>query len=100
MSPEPRHYGCAYTKARSNYTLKEITAITTRNSDEDIYKNEEESDATSLKQLLIDIASQDNKDFALLAQSDANKYFKWDDYRETSRIHRFSSAFNNFLTIT
>lgn len=31
---DPRHYGCAYTKARSNYTSKRITTITAKDLDE------------------------------------------------------------------
>ncbi len=92
---DPRHYGCAYTKAKTDYIPKEIRSITGQVIDGDIYKETSETDATSLKQLLIDIETQDNNDFARLGRENSN--VSWERFEPTSRRHRFSSAFNTFF---
>lgn len=95
---DPRHYGCAYTKARSTYISKKINTITTSTIDDDIYKNKEDDDnASSLKQLFVDIQNQDNNDLSIKLKSSPTVSLSWKDFEPQSKIYRFSSAFNTFF---
>ena len=94
---DPRHYGCVYTKARTNFISSKISAITTKKIDDDIYKNTTEDDAKSLKQLFIDIKNQDDSDLSKKLKSSPNVLLSWKDFEPQTRIYRFSSAFNTFF---
>ncbi len=94
---DPRHYGCAYTKAKAMYETKKITSIGASTLDNETFKDKEENPVT-LKQLLIDVQSQDNTAFRKYAQ----EYSGETDLDETfsnqyAKMKRFSSAFNSFF---
>lgn len=93
---DPRNYGCAYTKARSVYPTKAINYITTNTVDED-NSGDEFDDATSLKQLIVDVDAQDNSRFADLTRKDRDVAKSWSEYEPKSLMYRFSSAFNKFF---
>lgn len=94
---DPRYYGTAYTKARANYELQPIRTILTTTIDDDKYKESTETNATALKQLIVDIQTQDNNEFALLGKQNPSKPITWQQFENQSKMHRFSSAFNNFF---
>lgn len=94
---DPRHYGCAYTKAQAMYETKQITNISTSTLDNDTYQDKGEN-PVSLKQLLIDIQSQDNTEFRKYAQEHSGETGLDEKfYNRYAKMKRFSSAFNHFF---
>lgn len=92
-----RHYGFAYSKARSGFMTSPIISITTQQVDNDKYEPNEHEDFTRIKQLLIDIDGQDSstwyKKSEMLGLSD-QRYF---DFKIQSKGYRFERAFNGFF---
>lgn len=91
-----RHYGCAYSKARSGFKTKKVTSTTTQQLDENKYEDDSEEDFTAIKQLIVDIDAQDNSDWmeasiAGTAPSSIN------EFQQNSRLYRFKNAFNQFF---
>lgn len=91
---DPRHYGCAYTKARANYETQAISTVSGMTTDADIYNETAETNANRLKQLLVDIQNQDNSEFVKLSKESGTTY---PEFVPTSKMYRFSSAFDNFF---
>lgn len=93
-----RYYGVCYTKARSGFHTDTIIFSKTEQLDKDKYEIDTNDDFTSIKQLIVDISSQDNSEWA--KQSDKlegdiqekRKYFN-----ENCRLSRFKKAFNSFF---
>ena len=90
-----RSYGCAYSSAGSKFNTEDIKTITSQQIDTTQYSYDENNNFTTIKQLLIDIATQDCVTFTNKARSD-NK-IQWTDFEPQSKIYRFQSAFNNFF---
>ncbi|MCD7714039.1 MAG: ATP-binding protein [Prevotella sp.] len=90
-----RHYGCAYSKARSGFKTKVVKSSTTQQIDDSKYEDDSVDDFTSIKQLLVDVSTQDNAEWMeLCKQGRANHY---DEYKENFKITRFEHAFNEFF---
>lgn len=90
-----RHYGCAYTKARSGFVTQPIKSSTTQQLDDSKYEDDKADDFTRIKQLLIDIKFQDNTKLdKLLARGDTIAY---EQFQATSKTYRFQNAFNAFF---
>lgn len=92
-----RFYGCVYSKARADYKTNRITSTTTKQLDESNQDIDNEEDYTALKQLLVDICEQDYREYA-----EGNKQLganpePWLDFYSTSKMYRFSNAFDNFF---
>lgn len=92
-----RFYGCVYSKARADYKINRITSTTTKQLDESNQDIDNEEDYTALKQLLVDICEQDYREYA-----EGNKQLganpePWLDFYSTSKMYRFSNAFDNFF---
>lgn len=95
---DPRHYGCAYTKAQAEYVTKNIDKIATSTLDNDTYKDYEKADAASLKQLLVDIQNQDNTEFREFARTHSDEVNLENTFNEQiAKMRRFASAFNHFF---
>ena len=95
---DPRHYGCAYTKAQAEYVTKKIDRIATSTLDNDAYKDYAKADAASLKQLLVDIQNLDNTEFREFARAhngDVNLESTFNE--QFAKMQRFASAFNQFF---
>ncbi len=90
-----RHYGCAYSKARSGFNTKPVKSSTTQQLDADNYDNDDNEDFTSIKQLIVDVKSQDNSAWDRIGASGANTSYS--DFHQSSKIYRFEKAFNNFF---
>ena len=90
-----RHYGVAYSKARSGFNTQKVTSSTLQQLDIDKYENDEKDDFTSLKQLLVDVDAQDNSEWMRITKS--GKGTSFDEFKKTSKIHRFEEAFNDFF---
>lgn len=90
-----RHYGCAYSKARSGFNTKPVKSTTTQQLDADSYDNDDSDDFTSIKQLIVDVKAQDNSSLDKLTSK--GEYTNYEDFHRTSKIFRFENAFNNFF---
>lgn len=90
-----RHYGCAYSKARSGFNTKPVKSTTTQQLDADSYDNDDTDDFTSIKQLIVDVKAQDNSSLDKLTSK--GEYTNYEDFHRTSKIFRFEDAFNNFF---
>ncbi len=92
-----RHYGCVFSKARADYKTRQITHTSVSVLDTDKYDKDEEDDFTSLKQLIVDVDSQDNAAYAELNRALGPVPKSWDEFYPTSNIFRFKNAFDNFF---
>lgn len=93
-----RSYGAVYSRARSGFKTKKITSTTIQQLDQDESNIDKEEDYTIIKQLLIDISSQDNSDLSALVK--AKGFLSQEQvnmYNKNSRIYRFENAFNKFF---
>ena len=97
-----RHYGFAYSKARSGFNTKPVKSTTTQQVDKDKYEPDDQEDFTRIKQLLIDIDGQDSSYWKqhcnnmMKNNQDINEQaFK--TFKEQSIMHRFEKAFNEFF---
>lgn len=90
-----RAYGCAYSSAKSKFETRDIKTVTSQQIDATQYSFDDDTDFTSIKQLLIDIDTQDCTSFTKEAQK--NQSVTWDKFETESKMYRFKSAFNNFF---
>lgn len=90
-----RHYGFAYSKARSGFKTNPVRSSTTQQLDDNKYIEDNNDDFTTIKQLLVDIKTQDN---SLLAKKfERHEISTPEQYAEISKIKRFKTAFDNFF---
>lgn len=92
-----RFSGCVLSKARSDFQTKSITTTTINQLDEVNKDLDDEEDFTSLKQLIVDIDSQDNSEYARINREAGDMPLKWTDFYSQSKIYRFKNAFNSFF---
>ena len=95
-----RHYGCMFSKARSDFKTEAIRSTTAKELDSEKYVKDNEDNFTSLKQLIVDVQNQDNAEYSKvnIEKGDRGESpIAYSDYYLTSRIYRFKEAFNNFF---
>jgi predicted ATP-binding protein involved in virulence len=92
-----RHYGCVFSKARSDYKTQKITSTSTSKLDSEKYDTDTNDDFTSLKQLIVDVVNQDNADYMEMNKLLGATPQPWPDYYPTSRVYRFKSSFDTFF---
>lgn len=92
-----RHYGCVYSKARSDYKTKKVTYATTTELDKDKYDIDTAEDFTPLKQLIVDVVNQDNSDYSESNKMRGSEPQSWSEFYLTSKLFRFKSAFDGFF---
>ncbi|OBR96833.1 hypothetical protein CLRAG_03420 [Clostridium ragsdalei P11] len=92
-----RHYGCAYSKARSGFRTQKITATTMQQLDEDKYEEDSKEDFTFIKQLIVDIDTQDNSNWMNITKAGIDISFP--EFQKSSKKYRFEKAFNDFFDI-
>lgn len=93
-----RRYGCCLSKARSDFQTGRISATTTMSTDASLNNIDGSNDFTPLKQLLVDIESQDNTEYRKLNKArGVNPLSEMDFYIQYSKIYRFSNAYNRFF---
>lgn len=90
-----RHYGCAYSKARSGFKTQKVTSTTTQQLDDNKYDADSKEDFTTIKQLIVDIDAQDNSDW--MEDSIARTAPPIEVFQQNSRLYRFKNAFNQFF---
>ncbi len=93
-----RSYGVAYSRARSGFQTKQVQSVRTNQLDKDKFNIDEEEDFTNIKQLLIDISSQDSNKLSNLAKSNNSvSSEEYEKHRKNSKMYRFENAFGNFF---
>lgn len=92
-----RHYGCVFSKARSDYKTQKITTTSTKTLDTEKYDIDTNDDFTSLKQLIVDVVNQDNSDYTETNKKLGQRPMTWDDFYQTSKMFRFTSSFDDFF---
>jgi predicted ATP-binding protein involved in virulence len=90
-----RHYGVSYSKARSGFKTNVIKSSTTEQIDASKYNNDEKDDFTSIKQLLVDLSSQDNAEWMSITKNGDGTSFE--EFRKNAKLFRFEHAFNEFF---
>lgn len=90
-----RYYGCAYSKARSGFSTKAVKSTTTSQLDDSKYESDSSDDFTTIKQMLVNIKSQDNSTWARLSRSGDPRTYQ--DFLSSGKMHRFEKAFNQFF---
>lgn len=96
---DPRSHGCAISKARADYRTDKIQHTTTSELDNNKYSADNDDNFTSLKQMFVDIVSQDEHDYTVLNEGkDHAGTITVDDFRlNHSKQYRFIRAFNEFF---
>ena len=92
-----RHYGFAYSKARSGFNTQQVLAVTTQQVDREKYEPDVQEDFTRIKQLLIDIEGQDSSEWVKQSKTGGLSDKKYDDFKKRSKGYRFEKAFNDFF---
>ncbi len=92
-----RHYGCVYSKARADFAVRKITGTTSLEIDKESYDEDNKEDFSSLKQLIIDLQSEDSAKWQELTEVSPNHQADYDAFMQTAKMYRFRSAFNNFF---
>ena len=95
-----RFYGCVFSKARADYKTEKIKGTTTRQLDIENKDIDTEDNFTSIKQLLVDIEGEDNAKFkeeSKKREELGNTPIYWSDFNPSSKMYRFSNAFDNFF---
>ncbi|WP_426762599.1 AAA family ATPase [Hafnia paralvei] len=92
-----RHYGCVYSRARSDYKTQKITSTTVSALDKEKYDSDVKDDFTSLKQLIVDVVNQDNAAYTEENKTRGSNPKSWDEFYLTSKLFRFKNSFDNFF---
>lgn len=95
-----RHYGCIFSKARSDFKTEAIRSTTTKELDSEKYAKDNEDNFTSLKQLIVDIQNQDNAEYSKVNREKGDRGdspLAYPVFYLTSKIYRFKESFNNFF---
>lgn len=92
-----RHYGCVFSRARSDYKTQKITATSISVLDTEKYDTDWNDDFTSLKQLVVDVVNQDNSDYMEINKALGSTPKSWSDFYQTSKIYRFKNSFDTFF---
>lgn len=90
-----RHYGFSYSKARSGFNTQKVKSTTTQQLDSEKYENDSKDDFTSVKQLIVDIDTQDNSEWMRITKAGMQTPFI--TFKQTSKMYRFEKAFNEFF---
>lgn len=90
-----RSYGCSYSRARSGFETKRVTSTTTQQLDGESHENDENQDFTSIKQLIVDVQTQDSSEWWNIAGNEDKPSFE--EFKKQSKIFRFENAFNTFF---
>lgn len=92
-----RHYGVAYSKARTGFKTSPIKSVTTQQIDSDKYESDNQDDFSRIKQLLIDIDGQDSSEWKKRSEMPGLNDQRYCDFKKESKGYRFENAFNKFF---
>lgn len=94
---DARFYGSVFSKARADYNTNPINSITNQLLDTKKRDADTEDNFSPLKQLLVDIDSQDNEIYTARNKELGAATLSYEDYYPTSKVYRFKNAFNGFF---
>lgn len=97
---DPRSYGSVFSRPRADYETVKIGSIKTNELDTNKYDSDNNDNFTSLKQLIVDVQSQDNELYSNIndeRQLKSISPMSKGEFEQISRMHRFRNAFNNFF---
>ena len=92
-----RHYGFSYSKARVGFKSSPVKTSSTLQVDKDKYEPDEDDDFTHIKQLLVDIDTQDSSEWKRVSEAGGLNDVKFNDFKKNSKGYRFEKAFNEFF---
>lgn len=92
-----RHYGFAYSRARSGFKTEQVKSVTTEQIDDGKYEPDNQESFTRIKQLLIDIDGQDASDWKKYSEAGGLNDVKYKEFKKQSKGYRFEKAFNDFF---
>ncbi|SHH07914.1 Predicted ATP-binding protein involved in virulence [Butyrivibrio fibrisolvens DSM 3071] len=92
-----RHYGFAYSKARSGFKTDPVKSSTTMQIDAEKFEPDNYGSFTHIKQLLIDIDAQDSSEWMKKSNAGGLDDQKYEDFKKASKGYRFEKAFNDFF---
>lgn len=90
-----RHYGCSYSRARSGFPTSKVKTVTTSQLDANKHESDENENFTSIKQLIVDIDTQDNSKWMEICRSNVRPPFE--NFLQNAKMTRFKKAFNDFF---
>lgn len=90
-----RRYGVLYSSARSGFKASKIVSTTNTQLDNKINELDLSDDFTDIKQLFVDIETQDNADWREKCENHSE--LSIENFDKTSRMSRFKNAFNDFF---
>ena len=90
-----RNLGCAYSRARTGFKTDRIDKSTNLGLDKDNHMEDENFDYTSVKQIMVDVETQDNSDWMELSRN--HDSITIEQFLDKSRMSRFRKAFNSFF---
>jgi AAA15 family ATPase/GTPase len=91
-----RKFGFAYSGARANFTTNKISSVSALAIDTDNYEDPNDEDFTRIKQLLVDLYSQDADEWMTISKEGKSHDYEA-EFKTKSRIFRFENAFNAFF---
>lgn len=95
-----RHYGCVYSKARADFSVRKITGTTSLEIDADSYDDDSKEDFSSLKQLVIDLQYDDSVKLQEQIEATPTHSLSTTEYEaflQSSKMYRFRAAFDHFF---
>ena len=90
-----RYYGVQYSRAKSGFNTNPVRTIMTSQLDDSKYFNDDSDDYTNIKQLIVDIDSQDDK--LCRKELKTRKVLNNEEFEPRCKMMRFEKAFNNFF---
>lgn len=96
---DPRYYGCAISKARADFKTGKIKHTTTSSLDDNKHSADNDDNFTSLKQMFVDIVSQDEHDYTVINERKNHaETITVEQFRTSnSKQYRFVRAFDAFF---
>ena len=92
-----RHCGCVYSKARADYSVKSIKGTTSLEIDNGMYDQDTQEDFSSLKQLIVDVQTEDNELLRRAHEQSTDHQVDYNTLEPQFKISRFRYAFDNFF---
>ena len=92
-----RHCGCVYSKARADFSVKSIKGTTSLEIDNGMYDQDTQEDFSSLKQLIVDVQTDDNELLRRAHEQSADHQVDYNTLESQFKISRFRYAFDNFF---
>ena len=90
-----RSYGCLYSKSRSGFNTRPVKSTTTEKLDSNKHDSDSNEDFTPIKQLIIDVHTQDTDDY--YQENSNGKSMSMSDFQKKSKMRRFKKAFSHFF---